>query len=121
MPAPRNPIHTILDSIYGAPTISTTDSTGFLEASGKNSVRSPDDCAAMGLTVRHIRRDDGLRLRALRLHALTDAPSAFGSTLAREETFPESVWHERAAGGAAGADLATVARLLQALPVARPP
>jgi hypothetical protein len=27
-----NPIHTILDSIYGAPTISTTDSTGFFEA-----------------------------------------------------------------------------------------
>jgi GNAT superfamily N-acetyltransferase len=32
---------------------------------------------------------------------------AFGSSLAREETFPDSTWHERAAGGASGLERAT--------------
>src|SRR5262245_58853427 len=57
--------------------------------------------------IRRIRRDEGLRLRALRLSALADAPMAFGSTLAQEEGFPEHVWHERAAYGAAGGDRVT--------------
>lgn len=61
----------------------------------------------MKLRVRQIRPEEGLRLRALRLRALADAPMAFGSTLAREEAFPEDVWHERAAGGASGADRVT--------------
>jgi GNAT superfamily N-acetyltransferase len=59
------------------------------------------------VAVRRIRADEGLRLRTIRLRALTEAPTAFGSTLAREQAFPESVWHERAGGGAAGADRAT--------------
>jgi len=57
--------------------------------------------------VRRIRADEALWLRAFRLRALADAPTAFGSTLAREEAFPESVWHERASAGAAGGDRAT--------------
>jgi GNAT superfamily N-acetyltransferase len=61
----------------------------------------------MGFEIRRIRPDEGLRLRALRLHALADAPKAFGSTLAHEAAFPEDVWHERAAGGAAGDDRVT--------------
>ena len=58
----------------------------------------------MSPEVRRIRADEGPRLRALRLHALADAPTAFGSTLAREEAFPTSVWNERAARGAADGD-----------------
>jgi GNAT superfamily N-acetyltransferase len=61
----------------------------------------------MSVDVRRIRADEGLRLRALRLRALADAPTAFGSTLEREEAFGDEVWHERAATGAAGAARAT--------------
>src|SRR5262245_60772045 len=57
--------------------------------------------------IRRIRADEGLRLRALRLRALADAPQAFGSTLAREHAFVDSTWHERAAGGATGSARAT--------------
>lgn len=61
----------------------------------------------MSAEVRRIRPDEGLRLGALRLRALADAPLAFGSTLAKEEAFPEDVWHERAFHGAAGDDRVT--------------
>jgi len=61
----------------------------------------------MSVRVRRVRPDEALRLRGLRLRALADAPLAFGSTLAREEAFPEAVWHERATAGAAGADRVT--------------
>jgi GNAT superfamily N-acetyltransferase len=54
------------------------------------------------MEIRRIRADEGLRLRDIRLHALADSPMAYGSTLAREEAYPEAVWHERAANGAAG-------------------
>ena len=57
--------------------------------------------------LRRIRSDEGLKLRSLRLRALADAPMAFGSTVTREESFSENVWHERAAGGASGADRVT--------------
>jgi GNAT superfamily N-acetyltransferase len=57
--------------------------------------------------VRRIRPDEGLRLRALRLRALADSPSAFGSTLGREEAFADEVWHERATRGGLGQDRVT--------------
>jgi GNAT superfamily N-acetyltransferase len=57
--------------------------------------------------IRRIRADEGLRLRALRLRALAEAPLAFSSTLTREQAFIESVWDERAAGAAAGSARAT--------------
>jgi hypothetical protein len=71
---------------------------------GRYPVEAP---GVMNLEVRRIRPDEGLNLRAIRLRALRDAPMAFGSTLAREEAFPESVWHDRAAGGASGTESAT--------------
>jgi GNAT superfamily N-acetyltransferase len=57
--------------------------------------------------IRRIRSDEGLQLRALRLHALADTPMAFGSTLAREEAFADAVWHDRARHGSAGVDRVT--------------
>ena len=61
----------------------------------------------MTCAIRRIRPDEGARLRALRLRALADAPMAFGSTLAREQTFADEVWHERAQRGASGVDNVT--------------
>jgi GNAT superfamily N-acetyltransferase len=58
--------------------------------------------------VRRIRVGEGLRLRAFRLHALADAPAAFGSTLAREQAYAEEVWRQRAAEGAAALERVTV-------------
>jgi GNAT superfamily N-acetyltransferase len=58
--------------------------------------------------IRRIRADEGLRLKALRLHALADSPMAYGSTLAREQAYPDALWHERAATGAAGDKTVTV-------------
>jgi GNAT superfamily N-acetyltransferase len=61
----------------------------------------------MHVEVRRIRADEGLRLRALRLQALADAPMAFGSTLAGEAAFADDVWHARASLSALGSDRVT--------------
>jgi GNAT superfamily N-acetyltransferase len=61
----------------------------------------------MSLQIRCIRANEWHRLRALRLRALADSPMAFGSTLAREQAFPDDVWQKRAAGGASGIDRVT--------------
>ena len=60
------------------------------------------------MEIRRIRADEGLRLRALQLHALGDSPTAYGSTLATEELYPESIWHEKAVSGAAGDKVVTI-------------
>src|SRR5262245_11057544 len=60
------------------------------------------------MEIRRIRADEGLRLKALRLRALADAPMAFGSTLAREQAYPDALWHERAAVGATSDRVVTI-------------
>jgi len=59
------------------------------------------------LEVRRVRTDEWPALREIRLRALLDAPTAFGSTHAREAAFEDAVWVERARGGATDEDRAT--------------
>ena len=57
-----------------------------------------------GVVVRRITTADAELLRDIRLRALQDSPSAFGSTYAVEVTRSEAEWAERAASGASGND-----------------
>src|SRR5262245_14939127 len=59
------------------------------------------------ITVRRVRAEEWERLRTIRLRALSDAPMAFGSTLADEQTRPDEFWRGRAAGAAADDDRTT--------------
>jgi GNAT superfamily N-acetyltransferase len=52
--------------------------------------------------VRRIRADEGPILKAVRLAALADSPSAFGSSYAAEVDQPDDHWTSRAAHGAGG-------------------
>ena len=56
----------------------------------------------MDVTVRRVRVDEGPVLKAIRLAALLESPSAFGSTHAAEVDRPDDHWTSRASLGAAG-------------------
>ena len=60
------------------------------------------------IKVRQIRSGEWERLRDIRLEALADSPSAFATTLAEAEAYPDSLWQERAVAGAEGHDQITV-------------
>ncbi len=57
--------------------------------------------------VRRIRSDEAEVLRAVRLAALEESPSAFGSSFAAEVTQPRVDWARRALLGAQGVDQVT--------------
>lgn len=61
----------------------------------------------MAVEIRLIRADEAERLRTVRLAALADAPTAFGSTLADEQGQPAAFWRARAERSAAGQTAAT--------------
>ena len=65
--------------------------------------------------VRETALDDWPALREIRLAALQDAPDAFASTYAREETFDEAAWRARIARG--GSFLAYVPEISASEPV----
>jgi len=48
------------------------------------------------MEIRPVCAGEGLRLRALRLRALADAPDAFGAAYDEVLAYPDAVWQERA-------------------------
>lgn len=65
------------------------------------------DDAASRATVRRVRADEGQLLRDIRLAALQESPTAFGSTYEAEASRADDQWIERAQRGAAGVDRVT--------------
>lgn len=61
----------------------------------------------MNVSVRRVRADEGVVLKAVRLAALLESPSAFGSTHRAEAAEPDEHWASRAELGASGARRAT--------------
>ena len=66
---------------------------------------APDD--AVGVEVRRITTPDAARLKQVRLAALQEAPSAFGSTYRSEANRPDTEWVQRAVAGSRGSGRAT--------------
>ena len=58
--------------------------------------------------VRRVTADQASALRGVRLAALTDAPTAFGSTLDRELAFTDDEWQQRARSSASGDERITL-------------
>jgi GNAT superfamily N-acetyltransferase len=54
------------------------------------------------MIIRQIKSTEGDRLRAIRLQAIADSPTAFGSTLAETQALSSEDWDHRARGNAAG-------------------
>ena len=61
----------------------------------------------MGVTVRRVRADEGLRLREIRLAALADAPTAFTTTLEEMVDKPVAFWTDRVTTNSEGNAAAT--------------
>lgn len=64
--------------------------------------RAADKTGGMEAVVRRVRPDEGPLLKSVRLSALADSPSAFGSSYAAEADQPDEHWTDRAMLGAAG-------------------
>ena len=60
------------------------------------------------IDVRVIRVDDWPQVRAIRLEALADTPSAYATTCEEATAFPDSLWIERAMASVAGVEQLTV-------------
>ena len=63
---------------------------------------STPNAGTQALVVRRIRAQEGPHLRALRLRALADAPTAFGSTVAETLAHPQEYWDRLAQEAAVG-------------------
>jgi GNAT superfamily N-acetyltransferase len=62
-------------------------------------VAAPDE-----IQVRTIRPDEWAELRAIRIEAISDTPTAFGSTLDDTRAHPDAYWRWRAENNAAGTE-----------------
>lgn len=65
-------------------------------------VEPRDGGVAIDVTVRRVRPDEAAQFRAIRLAALRDSPTAFGSTLEETELRPREYWESRVTQGAEG-------------------
>jgi ribosomal protein S18 acetylase RimI-like enzyme len=84
-----------------------TDGCQRVENEVASSSAAPTRLAGVVVSVGRVRADEGPALKAVRLAALLESPSAFGSTHGAEAAQPDEHWALRAARGASGAHTAT--------------